>query len=72
MLYDFGARVVNVFLTINGSKAKVYGKENLPKNEGYIVACTHNGYIDILNLGLSIYPRQIHFMAKNNYLILKC
>ena len=65
MLYNFGARLVNAFLTINGSKAKVYGKENLPKeDEGYIVACTHNGYVDILNLGVSIFPRQIHFMAK--------
>lgn len=71
MLYDFGARVVNVFLTINGSKAKVYGKENLPKDEGYIIACTHNGYIDILNLGLSIYPRQIHFMAKKQLFDIK-
>ncbi|SOC41952.1 lysophospholipid acyltransferase family protein [Ureibacillus acetophenoni] len=65
MLYDFGARLVNAFLTVNGSKAKVYGKENLPnEEEGYIVACTHNGYVDILNLGVSIFPRHIHFMAK--------
>nr|WP_106784962.1 lysophospholipid acyltransferase family protein [Lysinibacillus timonensis] len=64
-MYDFGARAVNVFLTINGSKAKVYGKENLPKgDEGYIIACTHNGYVDILNLGVSIFPKPIHFMAK--------
>lgn len=64
MLYDFGAKVVNSFLSLNGSKAKVYGEENVPKEGGYILACTHNGYVDILNLGLSIYPRKIHFMAK--------
>ncbi len=64
MLYDFSARLVRAFLTINGSKAKVYGKEHLPKEGGYVVACTHNGYVDILNLGISIFPRHIHFMAK--------
>ena len=63
-LYDFGARLVNIFLTLNGSKAKVYGKENVPKEGGYIVACTHNGYVDILNLGVSLHPTNIHFMAK--------
>lgn len=64
MLYDFGARLVNVFLTLNGSKAKVFGKEHLPKEGGFVVACTHNGYVDILNLGVSMHPRAIHFMAK--------
>lgn len=64
MLYNLGANLVNIFLWLNGSKAKVYGKENLPKEGGYIIACTHNGYVDILNLGVSIYPRAIHFMAK--------
>ncbi|HWL26960.1 MAG TPA: 1-acyl-sn-glycerol-3-phosphate acyltransferase [Ureibacillus sp.] len=72
MLYDIGAKLVNVFLTINGSKAKVYGKENLPESdEGYIIACTHNGYVDILNLGVSIYPRHIHFMAKKQLFEMK-
>ena len=64
MLYNFGARLVNAFLLLNGSKAKVYGKENLPQDGGYVIACTHNGYVDIFNLGVSIFPRQIHFMAK--------
>lgn len=71
MIYNFGARVVGPFLWLNGSKAKVYGKENLPQDEGYIVACTHNGYVDILNLGISIYPRQIHFMAKKQLFDIK-
>ncbi|KGR91778.1 acyl-phosphate glycerol 3-phosphate acyltransferase [Ureibacillus massiliensis 4400831 = CIP 108448 = CCUG 49529] len=71
MLYNLGANLVNAFLTINGAKAKVYGKENLPKDEGFIVACTHNGYVDILNLGVSIYPRPVHFMAKKQLFDMK-
>ncbi|MDN4495193.1 lysophospholipid acyltransferase family protein [Ureibacillus aquaedulcis] len=71
MLYDFAARLVGVFLTLNGSKAKVYGKENLPKEGGYIIACTHNGYVDIFNLGVSMLPRHIHFMAKKQLFDMK-
>ncbi|RUL53606.1 MULTISPECIES: 1-acyl-sn-glycerol-3-phosphate acyltransferase [Lysinibacillus] len=71
MLYDIGANLVNVFLSLNGSKAKVYGKENIPKDGGYIVACTHNGYVDILNLGVSLYPTKIHFMAKKQLFEMK-
>lgn len=64
MVYKFCAAVVNLVLLLTGSKAKVFNKEKLPKDGGYIIACTHNGYVDILNLGLSILPRQVHFMAK--------
>ncbi|MCM3388713.1 lysophospholipid acyltransferase family protein [Ureibacillus chungkukjangi] len=71
MLYDFAARLVKVFLTLNGSKAKIYGKEHLPKEGGYIIACTHNGYVDILNLGVSLLPRHIHFMAKKQLFDMK-
>lgn len=63
-MYKFIARVVYGILGINGSKAKVYGKENIPKEGGFVVACTHNGYIDILNLGISMLPKEVHFMAK--------
>ena len=71
MLYDFAARLVKVFLTLNGSKAKVFGKENLPKEGGYIIACTHNGYVDILNLGVTLLPKHIHFMAKKQLFDMK-
>jgi 1-acyl-sn-glycerol-3-phosphate acyltransferase len=64
VLYNFGARLLGLILMLNGSKAKVFGRENLPKEDGYIIACTHNGYVDIFNLGVSLLPRQIHFMAK--------
>lgn len=63
-MYKFAANLAKTILVVNGAKAKVYGLENLPQDGGYIIACTHNGYVDILNLGLSIYPREIHFMAK--------
>ena len=70
-MYKFIAGVVNTILGVNGAKAKVYGAENVPKEGGFVVACTHNGYIDILNLGLSMMPREIHFMAKKQLFDIK-
>lgn len=70
-MYKLAANIVKVFLMVNGSKAKVYGQENLPAEGGYVIACTHNGYVDILNLGVSIYPREIHFMAKKQLFEMK-
>ncbi len=70
-MYKIAANVVKMFLSINGSKAKVYGLENIPEEGGFVIACTHNGYVDILNLGLSIYPREIHFMAKKQLFDMK-
>ncbi|MEK4231030.1 lysophospholipid acyltransferase family protein [Solibacillus sp. FSL H8-0538] len=70
-MYKFAATVVKVFLMINGSKAKVYGQENLPKDGGFVIACTHNGYVDIFNLGVSMIPREIHFMAKKQLFDMK-
>lgn len=70
-MYKLAANIVKVFLSVNGSKAKVYGLENIPKEGGFVIACTHNGYVDILNLGVSIYPREIHFMAKKQLFEMK-
>ncbi len=70
-MYKFIAGVVKVILGVNGAKAKVYGVENVPKEGGFVVACTHNGYIDILNLGTSMMPREVHFMAKKQLFDIK-
>ncbi|MFF5996186.1 lysophospholipid acyltransferase family protein [Lysinibacillus sp. KU-BSD001] len=70
-MYKLAANIVKMFLAANGSKAKVYGLENVPKDGGFVIACTHNGYVDILNLGVSIYPREIHFMAKKQLFEIK-
>jgi len=70
-MYKFIAGVVSTILSVNGAKAKVFGRENLPQEGGFVIACTHNGYIDILNLGLSMLPREIHFMAKKQLFEIK-
>lgn len=70
-MYKLAANVVKVILKLMGSKARVYGEENLPKDGGFIIACTHTGYVDILNLGVAMYPREIHFMAKKQLFDMK-
>jgi len=70
-VYKLVANIVKVILKLMGSKARVYGEENLPKEGGYIIACTHTGYVDILNLGVAMYPQEIHFMAKKQLFEMK-
>ncbi|WP_368031679.1 1-acyl-sn-glycerol-3-phosphate acyltransferase, partial [Bacillus licheniformis] len=43
---------------------KVYNKENLPKDTGFVIACTHAGWVDVVALGVGILPMEIHYMAK--------
>ncbi len=43
---------------------KVIGKENLPKDGGFILACNHIPAIAPVFLISSIFPKPIHFMGK--------
>lgn len=70
-MYKFCANVVKFILALTRSKARVYEKQRLPKEGGYIIACTHTGYVDILNLGVSVLPREVHFMAKKQLFDIK-
>ena len=70
-MYKFTANLVKLILKLTGSKARVYDAHNLPKDGGFIIACTHTGYVDILNLGVAIMPREIHFMAKKQLFDIK-
>ena len=45
------------------NRLKVYGKENIPGEGGYIIACNHIAWKDVLLMGAAC-PRQIRFVAK--------
>lgn len=62
-MYKFSANVVKVILSLFG-RINVYQKDNLPKAESYVIACTHTGWVDILWLGVATLPIEIHYMAK--------
>ncbi|WP_152656921.1 1-acyl-sn-glycerol-3-phosphate acyltransferase [Oceanobacillus sp. CFH 90083] len=62
-MYYFAAYALKVILSLFG-RVKVFQKEKLPESGGYIIACTHTGWVDILWLGVSLLPTKIHYMAK--------
>lgn len=62
-MYNFAAFLVKIILNLFG-RINVRQKENLPSSGGYVIACTHTGWVDILWLGVAVLPRQIHYMAK--------
>jgi 1-acyl-sn-glycerol-3-phosphate acyltransferase len=45
-------------------RLRVEGLENLPREGGFVVAANHSSNFDPWPLGLALYPRQLHFMAK--------
>src|SRR5699024_6302158 len=63
IMYNFAANIVKIILRIFG-KIHIHDKANLPQSGGYVIACTHTGWVDILWLGVSVMPVQIHYMAK--------
>lgn len=62
-MYYFAGYFSKIILSIFG-RLKVYQKDKLPESGGYVIACTHTGWVDILWLGISILPLKVHYMAK--------
>lgn len=62
-MYKFSGYTIKVVFTLRGG-IKVYQKENLPTDRGFVIACTHEGFVDVLALGAGILPFEIHYMAK--------
>jgi len=46
-------------------KIDVTGKENLPKDDGYVYIANHQGYADIIALILAAEDKQLGFIAKD-------
>lgn len=63
LVYYFAGYLLKFLLSLFG-RIKVYDKQKLPKEEGYVLACTHSGWVDVLWLGISILPIKVNYMAK--------
>src|SRR5690625_5293107 len=63
MMYYFAGYLLKLLLNLFGT-IKIYNKEKIPEKDGYVLACTHTGWVDILWLGVSLLPTKIHYMAK--------
>lgn len=62
-MYVLARYIVKIILSLFGF-LKVHDKDKLPEEEGYVLACTHTGWVDILWLGVAVYPTRVHYMAK--------
>ncbi|SFJ41036.1 lysophospholipid acyltransferase family protein [Thermoflavimicrobium dichotomicum] len=62
-MYRFAAVIVSTFLKLF-YRFKVVGRENLPASGGFVIACNHTGWLDILSLAIGILPYQVNYMAK--------
>lgn len=63
-MYTFATRFLQLILFLINGRMKTVNKEKLPKNDSFIVVCTHKSWIDVVCLGIALYPIPIHFMAK--------
>ncbi|ALC80573.1 MULTISPECIES: lysophospholipid acyltransferase family protein [Bacillus] len=62
-MYKFCVYALKLILGLRGG-IKVYQKENLPTDSGFVISCTHSGWVDVIALGVGIIPYEIHYMAK--------
>lgn len=61
-MYNFTLTIVKIVVRLFG-KVEVKNMHLLPADEGYIVTCTHRGWLEIIILEICV-PKPIHFMAK--------
>lgn len=45
-------------------RLRVRGAEHVPGSGGFVVACNHTSNLDPWPLGIALWPRSLHFMAK--------
>ncbi|WP_305121079.1 1-acyl-sn-glycerol-3-phosphate acyltransferase [Saccharibacillus sp. JS10] len=62
-MYQPIARFARLLLRGFG-KFEIVGADKLPKEGGYVITCTHRGWMDVVALGCSLLPTEVHFMAK--------
>ncbi len=62
-MYNVAAHTCRFLLKKRG-KLCVRNREYLPTDTGFVIACSHKGWVDVVALGTAVLPHQIHFMAK--------
>ncbi|WP_053019728.1 lysophospholipid acyltransferase family protein [Staphylococcus haemolyticus] len=63
-MYQFISRLLDLILVKMAKSLYVIGKENIPKDNKYVVTCTHESYNEVIMLGMALVPDEIHYMAK--------
>lgn len=64
MFFNFVVNIIHVLVIILNGRVKVYGKENLPTDDTYILIAPHRSWIDPVFIAIASKPRQFVTMAK--------
>ncbi|QQM96830.1 1-acyl-sn-glycerol-3-phosphate acyltransferase [Staphylococcus pseudintermedius] len=64
MLYHIIGKIIELIVVKVLKNLEVIGREHQPKTNRYVVTCNHESYNEIILLGVSLLPNQIHYMAK--------
>ncbi|REH97724.1 1-acyl-sn-glycerol-3-phosphate acyltransferase [Staphylococcus felis] len=64
MLYSLIGHFIRFVIVKLFKNLEVLGEENQREHDSYLVTCNHESYNDVILLGVSLLPNQIHYMAK--------
>jgi len=64
MFFSFIRNIVHALLLLVNGRIEIQNKENLPKDETYIIIAPHKSILDPVFIALAASPRQFTFMAK--------
>lgn len=62
-MYKFSSTVLHTIFQKFGKQIITIDKKKVP-NEPYIVTCTHESYVEVIMLAVSLHPTEINYMAK--------
>ncbi|MCP3739272.1 lysophospholipid acyltransferase family protein [Rossellomorea sp. BNER] len=63
-MYSFIYRLAKVVMTLLGGRFTVVNREHLPKEGSYVIVCNHRTWLDVIFLAFSVWPRNVHYMTK--------
>ena len=56
--------LLKILIRILNGKTKIYGKENIPEDEKFVLVAPHHSILDPVFIGIAAYPHRFSFMAK--------
>lgn len=63
-MYNFIINFIKGLVRLLNGKTKVYGKENLPTDEKFVLVAPHRSFLDPVYIAITAYPHEFSFMAK--------
>ena len=63
-MYNFIMKFVRFLLLILNGRTKVIGKENLPRDEKFVLVAPHRSFLDPVYIAITALPHHFAFMAK--------